>query len=346
MIITKTPLRLPLGGGGTDLPEYYSRFGSHLVTAAIDQHIWVFLQSWFEDGIKVGYTKSEIVRQVGEIQHPVVREALRLVGISSHLEILSMAELPSNTGLGSSAVYTVGLLHALYAYQGRRIEPGELAELGCRLQMEVLGEAGGKQDQYAAAFGGLLRLDIDRDGRVQARRLEVAPEVVEELENNLLYFNTGLRHDAKQMQSGHARALQERQSQPTEALHRIGEIGWAVEEALLEGELERFGLLLDEHWRSKRQVSGDITNPLVDACYQAARQAGALGGKLMGAGGGGFLMFYCPNEKKPAVRRAMRGQGLQEVRFRFELEGSTVLLNLKPARALAVAQPSSSAVMA
>ena len=176
MIITKTPLRIPLGGGGTDLPEFYSRFGGRLLTAAINRHIFVFVQPWFEEGIKVGYSKTEIVHSVDDIQHPVVREALRLSGITNHVEVLSMAELPSQTGLGSSSTYTVGLLKALGLYTGMELGTKELAELACHLQMDILREPGGKQDQYAAAFGGLISLDIDRDGAVVFLAEAVKPD--------------------------------------------------------------------------------------------------------------------------------------------------------------------------
>lgn len=328
MIITKTPLRIPLGGGGTDLPEFYSRFGGHLVTATINRHIFVMVQRWFEEGIKVSYSKTEIVHSVDDIQHPVVREGLRLSGISSHLEVLSMAELPSQTGLGSSASYTVGLLKALGLYTGT--EPGtkELAELACHLQMDILREPGGKQDQYAAAFGGLLSLDIDRDGTVEVTRLPLPAEVLDELEYNLLYFYTGISRKAVDVQSQYAAAVGRNDTTPVEALLKIKEIGLLSEKALLAGRLDEFGYLLDEHWTTKQRISNNISNGRVNELYCIAKEAGAYGGKLMGAGGGGFLMIYCPVDKKQAVREALTNQGVREVKFQFESEGSRVLLNV------------------
>lgn len=328
MIITKTPLRVPLGGGGTDLPEFYSRFGGHLLTAAIDRHIYIFVQNWFEDGIKVGYSKSEHVRSVDEIQHPVVREALRLTGISSHIEILSMAELPSETGLGSSSTYTVGLLKALQMHLGRELGTKELAELACHLQMDILREPGGKQDQYAAAFGGLLSLDIGRDGTVEVVRLPIKPDVLEELEHNLVYFYTGTRRRAMEVQAKASAAVAREEKVPVDAFHRIKEIGLLSEKALLAGNLDEFGYLLDEHWAAKQRISDAISSERVSELYCIAKEAGASGGKLMGAGGGGFLMIYCPGQKKQDVRKALINQGLREVKFRFEFEGSRVLLNL------------------
>lgn len=328
MIITRTPLRIPVGGGGTDLPEYYSRFGSHLITAAINQHIFVFVQRWFENGIKVTYSRTEIVSCVDEIQHPVAREALRFVNVVNNIEILSMAELPSNTGLGSSGAYTVGLLNALHAYAGRQLTTHDLAELACHLQTNVLKEAGGKQDQYAAAFGGFIIMDIDRDGRVTIKPLEIQPDIVEELENNTLYFYTGIRRSSVELQSRHSEALRRGDKNPIDSLHRIKEIGHQIEDALTRANLDGYGQLLHTHWETKHRISSDMSPSLVDHAYAKARDAGVLGGKLVGAGGGGFLMLYCPNGKKTNVRHTMRAEGLQEVKLRFESSGSKVLLHL------------------
>lgn len=328
MIITKTPLRIPLGGGGTDLPEFYSRFGGRLLTAAMNRHIFVFVQPWFEDGIKVGYSKTEIVHSIDEIQHPAVREALRLAGISNHIEVLSMAELPSQTGLGSSSSYAVGLLKALGLYVGMELGTKELAERACYLQMEVLREPGGKQDQYAAAFGGILSLEIDRDGSVEVRRLAIDTQILEELQHNLLYFFTGISRKATDVQSQHSSAIGRNEKTPVDALLKIKEIGILSEKALVEGRLDDFGFLLDEHWITKRRISNNISTGRVDELYEIAKKAGAHGGKLMGAGGGGFLMLYCPTNKKSCVREAFQRHDLKEVRFQFESEGSRVLLNV------------------
>ena len=328
MIITKTPLRIPLGGGGTDLPEFYSQFGGHLLTAAVNRHIFVFVQKWFEDGIKVSYSKTEVVQSVDDIQHPVVREALRLSGISNHIEVLSMAELPSQTGLGSSSTYTVGLLKALGLYTGMELGTKELAELACHLQMDILREPGGKQDQYAAAFGGLLSLEIDRDGTVEVTRLPIEADILEELQHNLIYFYTGISRKAVDVQSTYAAAVGRNEKTPVEALLKIKEIGLLSEKALLAGRLDEFGYLLDEHWMTKQKISNHISNDRVNELYCIARKAGAYGGKLMGAGGGGFLMIYCPTHKKQDVRQALTKQALQEVKFQFEFEGSRVLLNV------------------
>ena len=327
MIVTKTPLRIPLGGGGTDLPEFYSQFGGHLVTAAINQHVYLFVQSWFEEGIKVGYTKTEIVQSIDEIKHPVVREALRLNGISNHIEVLSMAELPSRTGLGSSATYTVGLLKALSLFTRNEIVTKELAELACHLQMDILQEAGGKQDQYAAAYGGIISLDIDKSGNVEVTQLPVTSETVDELQYRLLYFYTGISRSASELQSSYAATIKNNESDPVEAMKQIKEIGLRSERALVNGKLDDFGLLLDDHWVAKQKVSNAISTSKVDEWYCAAKKAGALGGKLMGAGGGGFLMVYCQPNTRNAVREALTRYGLQEAKFQFEFEGSRIMLN-------------------
>jgi D-glycero-alpha-D-manno-heptose-7-phosphate kinase len=327
MIITKTPLRIPLGGGGTDLPEFYSQFGGHLVTAAVNHHIFVFVQKWFEEGIKVGYTKTEIVHSIDEIQHPVVREALRLNGISNHVEVHSMAELPSRTGLGSSSTYTVGLLKALSQYTQSEINTKELAELACHLQMNILHEAGGKQDQYAAAYGGIISLDIDKSGHVEVTRLPVTADTVEELQYRLLYFYTGISRSASDLQVKYASAIKNQECDPVGAMKQIKEIGLLSEKALIAGKLDDFGALLDDHWETKRKLSSSISTSQVDEWYSAAKKAGSLGGKLMGAGGGGFLMIYCQPNTRQAVREALTGCGLSEVKFEFEFEGSRILLN-------------------
>jgi D-glycero-alpha-D-manno-heptose-7-phosphate kinase len=327
MVVTKTPLRIPLGGGGTDLPEFYSQFGGHLVTAAINQHVFVFVQKWFEEGIKVGYTKTEIVQSIDEIQHPVVREALRLNGISNHIEIHSMAELPSKTGLGSSATYTVGLLKALSLFTRSEIGTKELAEQACHLQMNILREAGGKQDQYAAAYGGIISLDIDKSGHVEVTRLPVATDTVEELQYRLLYFYTSISRSASELQGQYATAIKNNESNPVEAMKQIKEIGLLSEKALVTGKLDDFGTLLDDHWTAKQKISNSISNIQVDEWYCAAKKAGALGGKLMGAGGGGFLMVYCQSNTRQAVRETLTSCGLAEAKFQFEFEGSRILLN-------------------
>jgi D-glycero-alpha-D-manno-heptose-7-phosphate kinase len=328
MIITRTPLRVPLGGGGTDLPEYSTRFGSHLIAAAINHHVFVFVQPWFEDGIKIGYTRTEIVSQIDDIQHPVVREALRIMKIGGHIEILSMAELPSNTGLGSSGCYAVGLLNALHAYKGQATGPEKLAEVAVHLQLGILKEPGGKQDQYVAAYGGIVAMDIDTQGAVVVRPLSVRSEILDELESNLLYFYTGVRRDSMSIQREHGGAIEQSRRGTLEGLHRIKDIGYDIEGCLLEGDLDKFGRLLHRHWEAKRQVSTNISTAEIDGMYQIAVEAGSLGGKLIGAGGGGFLMLYCPNDRRARVRSAMREEGLIELRVRFESEGSKVLLNI------------------
>lgn len=328
MIITKTPLRIPLGGGGTDLPSYYSRHGGFLVSAAIDKYIHILVNRRFEDNTRVSYSKTEIAESVDQIEHPIVREALKFLGVGPGLEIISIADLPANTGLGSSSSFTVGLLHALHALKGESVSPQQLAEEAFHIEVERLGEPIGKQDQYLAAYGGITALEIDRDGSVCAGPLTVSEEVVERLENDLLLFYTGVKRKAGDILIGQSKAASEGKGEVTGALHEIKGIGRQVMQTLRDGDLLRFGELLHLHWEVKKQMSKKISSNHLDRWYDLARQNGAVGGKVMGAGGGGFFMFYCNGNDKDHLRRVLSAEGLRCLRFSLAPQGSKVMVNL------------------
>lgn len=327
LIISRTPFRLTLGGGGTDLPSYYSRFGGFVVSSAIDKYVYLVAKRRFEEEVRVSYSITEIVNGVDRIQHPIVREALRLLGIRDHLEIVSIADAPSKTGLGSSGSFTVGLLHALHMYSGKNPSSQELAEEACRINMEILKRPSGKQDEYVSAFGGFVCLNIGRDGRVEVSPLRIRADAVSELENNLLFFYTGIKRKASDVLHCQKGAVERDEARVVEAMHRIKEIGFRVRRALERGDITEFGKLQHEHWLAKRSVSPKMSNPLIDRWYGIGLKSGALGGKIMGAGGGGFLMFYC-EEGRDRVRKAMAMEGLEEVRFRLGSEGSKIIINL------------------
>jgi D-glycero-alpha-D-manno-heptose-7-phosphate kinase len=327
MIVTRTPFRVPLGGGGTDLPSFYSQYGGFIVSAAINKYVYILINPRFEDSIRVSYSKTEISESPDQVEHPVVREALKFMGIHSHLEIVSVADLPANTGLGSSCSFTVGLLNALHAMKREHVPLDELAEEACHIEIERLGEPIGKQDQYIAAFGGITCLEIDREGGVRVHSLDLPEEVVEELENNTLLFYTGIQRRAAEVLSHQSRAAAEGDPRVIRALQAIKEIGREVADALRRGDLDRFGWLLDQHWQVKKTLSHRVSSEQIDRWYEVAKANGALGGKVMGAGGGGFFMFYCPNGQKGRLREALTAEGLREVRMGIDFEGSKVLIN-------------------
>jgi D-glycero-alpha-D-manno-heptose-7-phosphate kinase len=330
MIITQTPFRLTLGGGGTDLPSYYSKYGGFILSMAIDKYMYICLNTpLLSDCIQVRYSQNEVCRGVGEVQHTLARAALQSLGIAQQIEIVSIADIPAGTGLGSSGCYLIGLLNGLHTLLGRPVGPDRLAEEACHIELELLHKPVGKQDQYMAAFGGLTTLDIDAGGQVRVEALPVHPETLEALEANTLLFYTGLCRDALDILGQQSCEVRRDNATVLESLHHIKEVGLEIQRALLRGDLRRFGELLDVHWQSKKRLSNGISNPQIDAWYELARTNGALGGKISGAGGGGFLMVYC-DDGKARLREAMSAAGLVELRFRLDFEGSKVLVNCMP----------------
>jgi D-glycero-alpha-D-manno-heptose-7-phosphate kinase len=328
MIISRAPVRFSLGGGGTDLPAYYQKYGGYVVSAAIDKYVYVAANKRFYPDIRLAYSKVEIARSVDEIEHRIFREALRMTGVTGGIELVSVADVPANSGLGSSSTFTVALLNALHAYRRRFISSERLAEEACELEMVRLGEPVGKQDQYIAAFGNVTAFTIDRDGRVAVEPVPVRDEILFELESNLLILYTGIERPAAQVLTEQVARVKADNKPTTEGMHRIKELGHEVYRLLVAGDVDRYGELLHEHWETKRRLASTMTDPTLDEHYEAARAAGALGGKIMGAGGGGFFMFYVRPEARRQVIETMTGRGLSQLRFRFDLDGARIVANL------------------
>ena len=328
MIVTRTPFRVTLGGGGTDLPSFYREHGGFILAVAIDKYMYLNVNTPIvDDKIRVKYNQSEQVDHVDDVQHTLARESLRYFNVARGIEIVSIADIPAGTGLGSSSAYLVGLLNALHALTQNPVGPERLAEEACRIELDILKKPIGKQAQYMAAVGGLTALDIERDGKVQVTRLGLDIEILEALENNILMFYTHDMRDATAILSKQDSAAQRNDLTVVSSLQDIKEIGMEICSTIIAGNLRRFGELMDVHWQLKKRLSEGITNPQIDSWYELAKRNGAIGGKISGAGGGGFLMFYCEDGKQ-RLREAMRQAGLRELNFRFDFEGSKVVFDV------------------
>jgi D-glycero-alpha-D-manno-heptose-7-phosphate kinase len=324
MIITRSPLRISLGGGGTDLPSYYRDHSGFVIAAAIDKYVYITLHQTFVQELIIKYSKMERVRSIDEVQHPLIREALRLTEVGApYLELTSMADIPAGTGLGSSGSFTTALLKALHTLKKTLIHPQELAEQACHIEVNVLKEPVGKQDQYIAAYGGITCFRFLPNHQVEAWPLKIDRDTLYNLEDNLLMFFTGYSRPASEILREQDTKSKQNNKEMIANLHFMKELGRESKEALESGNLAEFANLMNLHWEHKKRRSSNMSNDRIDEWYELARQNGALGGKLIGAGGGGFLMFYA--EDKVLLRRAMRGAGLQEVRFRFDFEGTKVI---------------------
>jgi len=326
MIIARSPLRITLGGGGTDLPSYYRGHEGFSMAAAIDKYVYVTVMRPFTAGIYLKYSSLEHVAQVEHIRHPIIREALALQNLRTpQIEITSLADIPAGTGLGSSGSFTTALLKALYAHRRKLLHPQELAELACHLEIERLGEPVGKQDQYSAAYGGLTCFTFHKDDRVTAEPLRVSMDTMFDLEDNLLLFFTGFSRSAGGILQDQQLRTHSHDEEMLRNLHYVKELGYRSRAALESGNLLQFGELLHEHWEHKKRRSGHMSSERINDWYGLARGSGAVGGKLVGAGGGGFLMFYATDRNR--LRHAMATAGLEEVRFRFDFEGTKVILS-------------------
>lgn len=326
MIITRSPLRISLGGGGTDLPSYYSRFGGFVISAAIDKYVYVAVHRRFVDGFLLKYSWMESAETIQEINHPIIREALEMAEVrETNLEITSMADIPSGTGLGSSGSFTTALLKALYALQKIMVHPIKLAEHAFEIENKILGEPVGKQDQYISVYGGITCFYIHQDGTVVGERLAISDDTMSDLEENLLLFFTGYTRSATCILREQDEKSRKSDKAMLASLDYIKDFGKLIQKALEAGDTRKFASLMHSHWYEKQQRSGAMSNQLINEAYEYAMMNGALGGKLVGAGGGGFLLFYA--EDKAKLRAAMREKNLQEVRFRFEPEGTKILVN-------------------
>ena len=324
MIIVRSPLRITLGGGGTDLPSYYREHEGFLVAAAIDRYVYITIHQMFQSGFIIKYSQLERVERREDIHHPIVREALALTGVTDKVEITSMADIPAGTGLGSSGSFTTALVRALHVHQKTIISTQDLAEQACHIEIERLGEPIGKQDQFIAAYGGVTCFRFNKNDTVEVWPAAVSAETLYNLEDGLVMFFTGMSRSASAILKDQDDRSKSKDSAIIDNLHYVKDLGLRSLKSLETGDLRKFGALMNEHWQHKKKRSGAMSNPEIDKWYELAMRNGALGGKLIGAGGGGFLLFFT-EDKKP-VRHALREAGLEEVRIRFDFEGTKTLV--------------------
>jgi D-glycero-alpha-D-manno-heptose-7-phosphate kinase len=327
MILSRAPTRITLGGGGTDLESYYSKHGGFLIAGAINKYCTILASPRFYPDIRLSYSKAEIQKNVADIEHRIFRAALLFTDIKDSIELHSTADVPAGCGLGTSSSFTVALLNALHTYKRQFITQKQIAEEACHIEIDVLGEPIGKQDQYMAAFGGLTCLTFEKNGDVLVEPLHVTPEVYDQLESNLILFFTGTERSASAILRDQDTKSKNDDPAVLENLHRIKDIGLETRKYLEKGQVDMLGELFRTHWETKKKRSPDISTPQIDECYETAMKNGALGGKLIGAGGGGFFMFYCKNGEKHKVIEAIRAMDLKWERFHFDYEGAKILVN-------------------
>ncbi len=333
MIVTRTPFRVTLGGGGTDLPSYYREHGGFIFAMGIDKYMYVLAnEPQVGSKIRLHYSQGELVDHVSELKHELAREALRLHGIENSFEIASIADLPAGTGLGSSSCYLVGLLNALHHSRRDYVSLQALAEEACHIELDILNEPIGKQDQYMATYGGLTVLDIARSGDVRVRRISMSSGAIAEFVAQTHIYYTGAQRDAKEVLSDQNKAMQTKEApdhaKVADSLNAIKDLGYRILEAIESGNFDRWGLLLDEHWQNKKKLSSKISFGEVDQIYQEVKaNHHVLGGKVIGAGGGGFLMFYC-HRNHQGLERFMASHGMKRLHYTIELEGTKVVSQL------------------
>ena len=325
MIITRSPLRISLGGGGTDLPSYYNEHGGFLIAAAIDKYVYITVHRSFSEEIILKYSSFEKVISSTDVKHPIIRESLNLLNIHPPIEIASMADIPSGTGLGSSGSFTTALLKALHTYNNDLIHPNDLAEEACHIELDILKEPIGKQDQFIAAFGGITCFYFEKDQPVKAHPLNISNDTLYALEDNLVLFFTGYSRSASSVLKEQDQKSKSSDSDMLNNLHYVKQLGLESKTAFEKGDLREIARIMNVHWEHKKKRSSGMSNMHINELYDFALKNGALGGKLIGAGGGGFLLFY--TEDKIRLREAMNQQGLHEVRFRFDFEGTKILVN-------------------
>lgn len=322
MIIVQTPLRVSFFGGGTDFPSYYLSEGGAVLSSAIDKYIFVVIKKRFDQKLRIGYTRTEMVDSVDEIEHELIREAFRKTGICCGVEVTTMGDIPATgTGLGSSSAVTVGSLHSMYAYLNEIVPAERLAREACEIELHTLGKPIGVQDQYIASLGGMRLIEFTTDGQIQTEKIILDPALRNRLNESLLLFFTGVTRRSDTILDEQKRNI----SQRVEILREMKKMAYAARDELLKGNLDAIGKLLNETWFLKKQLASQISNDTIDRIYLTAQKAGAIGGKITGAGGGGFLLLYCPYEKREFVRAAL--QPLQELPFKLENAGSKVIFN-------------------
>jgi D-glycero-alpha-D-manno-heptose-7-phosphate kinase len=324
MIIVQTPLRVSFFGGGTDFPAYYLEEGGCVLTSSIDKYIFITIKERFDHLLRVGYTRTEMVEDVDVIQHELIREALKMTGIRSSVEITTMGDIPSaGSGLGSSSTVTVGSLHAMYSYLGELVTADVLARQACEIEIERLGKPIGVQDQYIVAFGGLRFIEFNTDGKIEVKKVQLSTAVRRKINENLLLFYTGISRSADTILNEQKENIQDRRL----ILRKLKEMAYLAKCELENGNVDVIGELLHESWQLKKNLASRISNGAIDEMYAAARRAGAAGGKITGAGGGGFLILYCPHKNQEKLREAL--SGLQELPFQLDENGSKVIFDYK-----------------
>ena len=324
MIIVRSPLRISLGGGGTDLPSYYKEHEGFLIAAAIDKYVYVTINRPFLEGIYLKYSSIENVKDVSEVQHKIIREVLTMQNLRTpQIEITTLTDIPAGTGLGSSGSFTTGLIKALYTYRKKHINQEALAELACHIEIDRLDEPIGKQDQYIAAIGGITSFAFHKDDNVVSAPVNLSVDTIFDLEDNLLLFFTGFARSASNILKDQKIRSEKNDEDMINNLHYVKDLGYRSKTSLENGDTNLFGELMHEHWENKKRRSGGMSNPEIDKWYNLAMKNGAIGGKLVGAGGGGFLMFMAKD--KARLRKAMKESGLEEVRFKFDFEGTKVI---------------------
>jgi D-glycero-alpha-D-manno-heptose-7-phosphate kinase len=327
MIVSRAPVRFSLGGGGTDLPSYSREHGGYVVAAAVDKFVNVCVARRFQNNIRLAYSESEIVDSVDQIKHRIFKAALTMTGIPRGIELHSLADVPANTGLGSSSSFTVALLNGLHAYKREFVPAEQLAREACELEIDILKEPIGKQDQYIAAYGGIGAMTFNPDGSVDVERLPLRDEVIDDLESNLIIYYSGVERAASTVLKEQAKTISANKDAAVERMHRIKALGHETKRILLEGRIDVYGEMLHEHWTNKRKLAANMADGTIDEHYEAARNAGAIGGKLMGAGGGGFFMFYVRAGDRRRVHDALAARGLRPMRFRFDFDGARIMAN-------------------
>ena len=327
MIVSRAPVRFSLGGGGTDLPSYSREHGGYVVAAAVDKFVFLCVARRFQDTIRVAYSESETVTSVDQLRHRIFREALKMTGLLKGLELHSLADVPGSTGLGSSSSFTVALLNGLHAFKREFVPAEQLAREACELEIEKLGEPIGKQDQYISAYGGVSAMTFNPDGSVHVERLALRDEVIDELESNLVIYYSGVERSASAVLKEQAKTIVSNKDDAVQRMHRIKALGHDTKKILLSGQIDAYGEMLHEHWTNKRKLAANMADGSIDEHYEAARKAGAIGGKLMGAGGGGFFMFYVRAPERRRVHDVLAARGLQPMRFRFDFDGARIMAN-------------------
>jgi len=329
MILSRASVRITLGGGGTDLPSYYSKHGGFLIAGGINKYVLVGANRQFFNTYRLKHSGIEEVKKINQIKHNLFREALKLLKVKPGIELTSLSDVPSQSGLGSSGVFLIALLNTLHAYNGEYVSKRELAEEACKIEMDILKETVGKQDQYMGAFGNITALTFNKNGKVEVEPVKLKNYVYEELENNIILFYTKVKRSSSHILESQDKKTKDENKNTIDILHKIKKIGIETKKALERGNTDKLGEFLDVHWNLKKKLSKRITNPIIDKWYGIAKENGALGGKIMGAGGGGFFLFYHngSSRKKTEFIKILDKEGLKIMRYRFDREGVKILVS-------------------